>query len=128
MKKGSPLFSVLKLRCPECHDGKLFEQKVYDLKRVGQMRKNCPNCKVKFSKEPGFYFGAAYVSYGLSVVFGVTLFLIGYAVKQLFWEDLSYYSILGFLIFGLVVLFPLSFALSRSIWLNIFFQYKGKKV
>ena len=44
------------------------------LKKFGELYKHYPNCNVKFSKEPSFYFGAMYVSYAI----GITFFIVTY--------------------------------------------------
>jgi hypothetical protein len=31
------------------------------------MRENCPICRLKFEREQGYFLGAMYVSYGLSI-------------------------------------------------------------
>ena len=38
------------------------------------MHKRCDNCNLKFSIEPGFFQGAAYVSYGLQVLSSLIVF------------------------------------------------------
>ena len=40
------------------------------------MHHHCPVCNESFERETGFYYGAMYVSYGLTVGFGVGLFLL----------------------------------------------------
>jgi len=128
MKKGTILYSILNFRCPNCHEGKLFNYKLYNLKKIGTMNKSCDKCQLEYSREPGFYFGAAYVSYGISVAFAIAISAIGYLIKYFLYPELSWYTILAVLILSLVVLFPVSYGLSRAVWLNMFYSYgKGNK-
>ena len=92
------------------------------------MNKSCDKCQLQFSREPGFYFGAAYVSYGISVAFAVAISFLGYLAQTYVYPALTWYSILGVVIFSLIALFPVSYGLSRSVWLNMFYSYgKGNK-
>ncbi len=87
------------------------------------MQATCEHCGLKYAKEPGFFFGAAYVSYALTVAFAVAL----YVLSILIIPNLGWQVHLGVVIAGLVVLFPVSHAFSRSIWLNFFYSYKPEK-
>ncbi len=79
------------------------------------MHPKCPNCGQDFVIEPGFYFGAAYVSYGL----GIAFFGAGFILNWLFFHlDLN---ILALTMVGLFILLsPLVFMLSRSFWIGFF--------
>ena len=73
--KGSRLYSVFRMKCPRCHEGDFFISHPYNLKKAGDIHENCPNCGLKYSKEPGFYYGAMYVSYALGVGLFVALWV-----------------------------------------------------
>lgn len=120
LKKGSKLNSILRFKCPQCQGDKLFDYKIYNLKKIGSMKSSCSNCGLVYAKEPGFFFGAAYVSYAVTVAFAVAI----YVLCALFIPEMGWKVHLGLVIGGLVGLFPVAFALSRSIWLNIFFNYR----
>lgn len=122
LKKGQKLYSILFLRCPECHEGKLFHHNLYNPKKLGEMEKTCESCGLKYAKEPGFFFGAAYVSYGVTVAFAIAFFL----VALFLYPEGGWQVHLGAVIAGLLLTFPVAHALSRSIWLNIFFKYREK--
>ncbi|MEW6468589.1 MAG: DUF983 domain-containing protein [Bacteroidota bacterium] len=78
------------------------------------MNNGCSHCGMDFRQEPGFYFGAAYVSYGLQVAFMLLL----YVIFQVFIE-LRFWVFVGLLAGLMLVLVPLFFRLSRLIWLNL---------
>ena len=66
------LSSILANRCPACREARLFTvRNAYLPKTMNTMPKACPNCWADFEREPGFYFGAAYVSYALTVALWV---------------------------------------------------------
>ena len=83
------------------------------------MPKNCPVCGQSFSPEPGFYFGASYVSYAITIAVMVPIFILNYLVLQIPFDTLL------FGIIGLIVLLaPIIYILSRSIWINFFVSYE----
>src|SRR3954464_15772847 len=53
--------SVLKARCPKCHEGKV-------LKGIIAIRERCPSCGYNLHPEPGFYLGAMVVGYLFTAV------------------------------------------------------------
>ncbi len=124
LKKGSKAYSILKHKCPYCHEGDFFIGKSpYRFKTAGQVHDKCSNCRGKFQLEPGFYYGAMYVAYGLGVGVFVASFI---AIYTLFpeTETLTYiYWLIGIM----VVFGPVFYRLSRIIWANIFMTY-GKPV
>ena len=60
------LVHILNNDCPHCLEGKVFNEKNIFL-NIGfpKMNQYCPHCQFKFEKEPGYFFGAMYVNYGL---------------------------------------------------------------
>jgi uncharacterized protein (DUF983 family) len=64
--------ALLSLRCPRCHEGKIFSSSTYSFK-FADMPTDCPVCGQPTEPEPGFYYGAMFVSYAFSVaIFAVT--------------------------------------------------------
>ena len=84
IKKGTKLYSILKRKCPVCQEGDFFVSRTYDLKSSGKIHEKCPNCAEVYSKEPGFYQGAMYVSYGIGVTMFIAVFLLKYAFPEVF--------------------------------------------
>lgn len=109
-------------KCPRCHEGNLFENpNPYSPTQILDMPKECPKCKQAFFLEPGFYFGAMYVSYGLSVGIAVVIFAI-----SMFYFHLSLNESSVVTVVALLLILPYEIRLSRAIWLAIF--YKEKKI
>ena len=42
----------------------------------GLNHKNCSHCNLKYEIEPGFFYGAMYVSYALAIGLGCFLFIL----------------------------------------------------
>lgn len=74
MEAWEHLKAGLKLKCPRCHQGPMFSHSALNLRKFDQMPENCPVCGFRYEIELGFYWGAMYMSYGLSVFI---VFLVG---------------------------------------------------
>jgi uncharacterized protein (DUF983 family) len=119
----SKLYSVLNNKCPHCHKGNFFiTNNPYDLARFSRMNQRCPVCDEDFRREPGYYFGATYVSYGLTVAFGLALYAF---FCVLFNFDTIHFLVAFSLI--LFLLLPLFYRFARLIWINFFVSYEDKK-
>ena len=117
--KGSKLYSIFRMKCPRCQEGDFFISHPYNLKRAGDIYENCPCCGLKYSKEPGFYYGAMYVSYAL----GVALFVTLWVSMSLFFNIKSLGIQIAVIITATLVLTPYLYALSKIIWANFFIKY-----
>jgi uncharacterized protein (DUF983 family) len=58
--------ALLSLRCPRCHTGPLFTHSALSLTKFIRMPECCPVCGFYYEPEPGFYFGAMYISSGFT--------------------------------------------------------------
>lgn len=119
MFKGSKLYSIATNTCPKCNEGTFFKtSNPYDLKDFDKINPTCEYCGESFQREPGFYIGAMYISYALSVAMVITAF-VGFVI--IFGFDIEY--VLGVLIPLIIILMPVLFRTARIIWLNIFVNY-----
>lgn len=120
--KRSKLYSIFRYKCPHCHEGDFFvDSNPYHLARAGDVLERCPVCGRKFTPEPGFYYGAMYVAYALTVAIFVTIYV---AINVLFPEAAPSVTVTAVLT-ALLVLAPWLYALSKTIWANLFLAYKG---
>ena len=85
------------------------------------MHKACPNCGQKFNFEPGFYYGAAYVSYAINVI----IFLSLWVISELLHISETKDQVL-FIILIACLLVPYTFTLSRALWLSFFVRRTPK--
>lgn len=119
LSKGSRLYSILRHKCPRCHEGNLFKAPAYNLKHFTEMPEACPYCGQRFKLEPQFYSGAMYVSYALQVALFTA---VSVALSVLIDPPLEVYmmGIIG----SALLLFPITLRLSRSIYINFFVSYQ----
>lgn len=112
---------IIGRKCPACRKGDYFKHKHgYRLKEMGNFQDGCKVCGQNFRIEPGFYFGAAYVSYGINVVIMLLCLAVVYALVEepTFWS----YSTP---IFAITLLgFPVIFRMSRLMWAYMFIPKK----
>jgi len=111
------IWSILSLKCPRCQQESMFVNKnPFSFFQIFEMHEHCSNekCKENFMPEVGFYFGAMFVSYGLTcfIVFsllGVSLLLYGSISRTFLYLSLAL----------VVFLWAYLFRISRTIWLTI---------
>lgn len=121
--KGTKFYSIRRMRCPRCQEGEFFVSHPYDLKKAGDTHEHCPNCGLKYSKEPGFYYGAMYVAYAL----GVALFVTFWVSFNLFFPEVGVGWQVGIISFVSIVAAPYNYALSKIIWANFFIKYESEE-
>ena len=111
--------SVLQLKCPKCREGDLFINKSsYKYKGFFEMPKNCSKCGQDFEIETGFYYGAMYVSYALTIAITVAIFTALTIFNQ--------FTIGIFLIcdvVALVLTMPYITRVSRAIWIALMIKF-----
>ena len=77
---AAALWAALRLRCPRCRAGRVFHGSF-------AMHTTCPVCGLRFEREPGYFLGAMYFSYFLSIpLIGVLLLLWLWLWPALAWE------------------------------------------
>jgi uncharacterized protein (DUF983 family) len=93
-------------------------QNPYNLKNIYNMHDECSHCGLHYKIEPSFFYGAMYVSYGLTVAIGVAAFII----SKVF-IGLSLLQSFIAIIVALIALMPLTARLARNIYINIFVHF-----
>lgn len=120
MSKKGALSAVLTGSCPRCRQGKLFPHPAWKLKTVFQSNAECEICGLQYEREPGFFYGAMYMSYGLSVgIFLVTTFVLYFGFND---PPVHYYVVA--ITSVALLLYPLLFRYSRIFYLYIFGHVK----
>ena len=64
--------AIVEAKCPRCRVGNIYENSMYSL-HGQKILKNCPHCGMIYEREPGYFYGAMYVSYAFIVAELVTL-------------------------------------------------------
>jgi len=125
LKKGNKLNSILTGSCPKCHHESMYlDKNPYHLQHIFDMHQRCSNCNLKYNKEPSFFYGAMYVSYGVGIAFAVAAFIISYLLL-----NTSLLTSFIVIVITLISLSPLILRLSRNIWINMFVKYEaGSKI
>ena len=112
----STALALAKLRCPRCHQGKLFTSSALNLTRFAQMPTQCPVCGQAFEPEPGFYFGSMYITFAFNVA---TVFVVGVLLYYLFGNPDTWVYVVTVTVVTLL-LTPLILRYSRALMLYLF--------
>jgi uncharacterized protein (DUF983 family) len=121
-KQGSKLYSILAMKCPRCNEGDQFPPGTFfSPKRFSEMYPKCPCCGQTYEPEPGFYYGAMYVSFGISTAIFLGVFLI----LNMLVEEVTFNMVLISILVIVIGMLPFTYRISRSIWLNIFVHYEA---
>jgi hypothetical protein len=119
----SGFISMLKMRCPNCRKGRMFKvANPYILKSLGEMPVACPVCNQPFRLEPGFYFGAAYISYGLMVGWNMFITLLIYLIYHDVFNHFVELMVSG--IVTTLLVSPWMFRYSRVLYLYMFVRFR----
>lgn len=107
-------------KCPRCYQGKVFKYKLghYNPFKLFLMHEKCSSCKFTYEMETGFFYGSMYVNYGLSIGFSIVWVITLRFLLGLAWEV----AVISNAVM-LVLLTPITFRISRLLWLYLF----GKK-
>ena len=104
--KRQILIEGLRLKCPRCSEGQMFSG-------LFKMCTECGSCHFRFEREAGYFVGAMYINYGMTVFIAFA----GYFA-------LDYFTSISFLAnfilwIAFCALFPIFFfRYSRSLWLS----------
>lgn len=116
------LSHILKNECPNCNKGKVFADKSFFFSLgFPKMNTYCSNCNIKFEKEPGFFFGAMFVNYAITVGQALTTFFIA----SQFFEKSFDFRILYIIAAVILTLSFFNIRLSRMIWIYLFKDYSN---
>ena len=106
------LRAILHGRCPRCHEGAIFRVPVW--RGYLAMHERCPVCGLKFEREPGYFLGAMYVSYLVSIPPVLALMLI-------FWRVLAWrfdLAVVGAFV-AYLPLVPVVTRAARVVWMHV---------
>jgi uncharacterized protein (DUF983 family) len=126
MSNKSKSQAILQAKCPQCREGDIFQASLS--KKPGlfmEVNKHCPNCGMRYEVEPGFFYGAMYISYAFSVAIMTT----GLVATMILFQNPPtwlYFAVVFALVFVAV---PFSFRYSRVLWLYWFsgVKYQPKR-
>ncbi len=110
--KLSTVGDILHQRCPRCRMGSIFRYSIF--RGFPKMNDRCPVCDLKFDREPGYFLGAMYVSYGLGIV------IVALLAALLWW--VTGWWITKDTIWAVVIFLPLAptiTLLARVLWIYL---------
>jgi len=120
MKTRSATVSILSMRCPRCREGKMFPEHTLYSGRFMKMNQSCSCCGQSFMPEPAYYFGAMFISYALNAAYFIAIWVALYAAL----EEIPLTLLLTAVVATIIGLLPITFRLSRVLWIYIFVSYE----
>ena len=112
----STALALLNLRCPRCHQGKMFTYSALNVTNFAEMPEQCPVCGQTFEPEPGFYFGSMYITFAFNVA---TTLVLGVLIYYLMGNPDTWVYVSIVTAFT-VLLTPLILRYSRALMLYLF--------
>lgn len=110
------ILELISNKCPHCHQGRVFQDSNIFTYRKDPMNKQCPVCEIRFEKEPGFFMGAMYISYGLGIFESfMSYFLFSWLINGNPSWAMTLLPLLP-----LLFLAPFNFRMARLVWLYLF--------
>lgn len=108
--------ALFKGKCPRCRQGDIFKYSLSDQPfAFNKMNETCPHCEVRLEPEPGFYQGAMYVGYGITVIviilISIILYLAGHPSEWVY---------IGAVVAVMILMIPLNYRYSRILYLHFF--------
>jgi hypothetical protein len=119
--KPPALRSILGQRCPRCRSGGIFHASIFRyliFRSLPKMYERCPLCDLKFEREPGYFLGAMYISYGLALV-------VIAVIAALLWETTGWW-ITKSTLWAVVLFLPLAPAI--TLFARILFIYLDQTI
>lgn len=113
MKNISLAKAILKGKCPQCRQGNIFPTSIFSFRKLTEVYAVCPNCNANMSKEPDFYYGAMYISYGFSVALVINVLII----IDYFFDDPDVWVYVWTVLIANLILVPVMLRYSKILYL-----------
>jgi uncharacterized protein (DUF983 family) len=107
-RRSNLIVAFLRGLCPRCRTGKIF-------RGIVAMNDPCPNCGLLFQREEGYFLGAMYVSYFLSMA----VYLVLHVVWSLVRSDWFSYTTMLLAMASFLPFVPALFRYSRVLWIYL---------
>lgn len=105
-------------KCPRCRKGDLFV-KPFNISKPLDMNYACPHCGQLFEPEPGYYFGAMFLSY---IVY--SLIMLPIALILVFYFKWSEAAAMGLVVAISALCFFRILRGARSLWIHLMVKYR----
>jgi uncharacterized protein (DUF983 family) len=108
---------IFNYKCPRCGQGRIYKEP-FNFKKPLEMPEKCEVCALPMLPEPGYYYGAMFLSYIVTgwlylAVIGFCMLVLKMSVEQ---------SFLVLLVFVALTYFRTA-RMARALWLNIMVKY-----
>lgn len=113
--------SIYNYKCPRCRKGDLFV-KPFNISDPLNMNEKCSNCEQRFEPEPGYYFGAMFISYGWTV--WTIMAIVGFCMLVLDWSVEQSFALV---IFVSVLSYFFIMRISRAMYIHMDVRYDKEK-
>ena len=115
-KALGPWIAAGKCLCPQCRTGKMFKYPAWNWFKAYDMHQDCSVCGLHYEVEPGFFWGAMYISYA----FGVAISVVAGTITSVVLQDPDLWVYIVAVITALILLSPQSMRYSRVLMLYLF--------
>lgn len=114
-KKDFLPLRILQEKCPKCGQSHVFKNNT-KLFEMPEMYDRCETCNYSFDREPGYFLGAMYISYGIAVFFCILTFLIfhfGFPSLPLIYTPIAIIAVM-------LIIAKKNYKISRIIYIHLF--------
>lgn len=116
----SLMTAMVQCKCPRCRKGDMFEYSALNLPKFAKMYAYCPVCNLRFEREPGFFIGAMYFGYAISIASFVTVAVAIVVLSTVFQFQTSVSMYVSSIITATILMVPFNFRYSRMLMLHLF--------
>ncbi len=116
----SRIVAMAQCKCPRCRKGDMFEYSALNIRKFAKMYAHCPVCNLRYEKEPGFFVGAMYFGYGISIASFVTIAVAIFVLSTVFQFQTTTSMYVTSIITATLLMAPFNFRYSRMLMLHLF--------
>jgi uncharacterized protein (DUF983 family) len=106
MERPTRLKAIFERKCPRCLRGSIYRS-------LMRPHESCPHCGLVFEREPGYFLGSFYISYGVGGVFAVPTILV------VVYGKLSFAWLFPLVAFWVGIMAPFIVTYSRVLWYHL---------
>ena len=116
----SQIVAMLQCKCPRCRKGDIFEYSALNIAKFAKTYAHCPVCNLRFEREPGFFIGAMYFGYAISIAAFVSTAVAIVVLSTVFKFQTSVSMYVSSIIAVTLLIVPFNFRYSRVLMLYLF--------
>jgi uncharacterized protein (DUF983 family) len=114
MNQPAKNVSIFSNRCPECHQGKVFNYFFF-------INKRCPHCNFLFEREEGYFLSPMIISYGMSLLLTLPL-----ALLMIFKYEMEFAAAMSAQGVFIVITGPILYRYAKLMWLHLETRFDQK--